>query len=353
MLVDLDALEFNLAKLAAFVAARGIRLRAHAKTHKSADIAALQMSIGGACGICCQKVSEAEAFVDAGIRDILISNEVTQHRIIQRLARLAKRARILVCVDNAEIIGELSSATSAIGATVECLVEIDVGAGRCGVAPGNEALLLAQRIDASPGLQFSGLQAYHGSAQHVADYSSRKSQIEAAIRATAQTIESLMAQGLHCAIVGGAGTGTFEFEGSSGVYNELQCGSYIFMDASYQKILDASGVPISTFKNSLFVLTGIVSKAKSNRAICDAGLKALSVDSGFPTIIANPDLEYIKCSDEHGVVHDPNNRLRINDRLLLVPGHCDPTVNLYDRLITFRGNQIEHVWPVTARGKLV
>lgn len=352
LLVDLDAFERNVATMAKFIKDHGVRLRAHAKTHKSSDIARYQIEKGGACGICCQKVSEAEALVDAGLRDVLISNEVVAPGKIERLAAMATRARVLVCVDDLCNVDQLSSAARKHGVTIECLVEIDVGAGRCGVAPGAPAVEIAKKIQAAAGLKFAGLQAYQGKAQHVSRFIERNAMIGKAIEATAHTVRLLKDEGLESEIVAGAGTGTFRMEGTSGVYNELQCGSYIFMDADYRRIRDEKGQFISEFESSLFVYTSIMSKAKNDEAVCDAGLKALSVDSGMPVIHGRTDLAYTKWSDEHGVISDPNNALKLNDKLLLIPGHCDPTVNLYDWYVGIRNGRVETTWPVTARGRL-
>lgn len=350
LIVDLDAFDHNVETLRAFVTSQGVRLRAHAKTHKSAAIAAIQMERGGACGICCQKVSEAEALVAAGIRDVLVSNEVVAPAKIDRLARLATKARILVCVDDREVVARLSAAARTHGAVLGCLVEIDVGAGRCGVAPGEPALRLAQAIAAAPGLRFAGLQAYHGKAQHIRDHHGRKSAIDAAISATAGTVAMLAEAGLACEIVAGAGTGSFEIEGTSGVYNELQCGSYVFMDADYGRVRGADGQPLSAFRNSLFVLTAVMSKTRPGVAVCDAGLKASSIDSGLPLVHGRPGVTFTGCSDEHGMLDDPGDVLAIGDQVMLVPGHCDPTVNLYDWYVGLRAGRVEALWQVTARG---
>jgi 3-hydroxy-D-aspartate aldolase len=353
LIVELDALERNIAKMGRFMRERGVRHRAHAKTHKSSDIAIAQIEKGGACGVCCQKVSEAEALVNAGLRDVLVSNQVVAKTKIERLAALATRARVIVCVDDAGNIDDLSAAATDHGVTIECLVEIDVGAGRCGVEPGAPAVALAQRIARAPGLKFSGLQAYQGGAQHVRDFTARKQLIETAVQLTATTVRMLADAGLACDIVAGAGTGTFQMEAMSGVYNELQCGSYVFMDADYQRVKDAGGQFLSDFENSLFIYTSVMSKVKPDKAICDAGLKAQSVDSGMPVVFGRTDVEYIKCSDEHGVISDPANTLRLNDKLKLVPGHCDPTVNVYDWFVGVRNGCVEAIWPVTARGMVL
>lgn len=349
LLVDLDALERNLERMRRAAEASGVRLRAHAKTHKSADIARLQMERGGACGVCCQKVSEAEAMVRAGITDILVANEVRDPAKLARLARLAARARIIVCVDDPTAVPDLSAAATGAGTTLEVLVEIDCGAGRCGVAPGEPARDLALAIAAAAGLRFSGIQAYHGRAQHLATEAERRSAIAAAEALTRETVTLIAASGLECGIVGGAGTGTYPFESASGVWNELQCGSYIFMDADYRRVLGEGGN--DGFEHALFVLTSVMSVAPG-RAVADAGLKALAVDSGLPTVHGLAGVTCTGLSDEHCQFADPSGLLGINQHLRLIPGHCDPTCNLYDWYVGIRGNRVETLWPVTARGKL-
>ena len=350
LIVDLDAFERNVKLMREFIEEKGIRHRAHAKTHKSADIALYQIEHGGACGVCCQKVAEAEALVAGGVKDVLVSNQVVDPKKIDRMAQMAKSARVIVCVDDLGNVDDLSAAAVKHGVTLECLVEIDCGAGRCGVQWGEPVVEIASKIDASEGLTFSGLQAYQGAAQHVHDFEERKGKIDIAVDQVAKTVDMLKAAGLECDIVGGAGTGSYYFEGGSGVYNEMQCGSYIFMDADYQRVLDEKGEYISEFENALFIWTSVMSHTKADKAICDAGLKAQSVDSGLPVIYGRDDVEYIKCSDEHGVISDPNSALKLNDKLKLVPGHCDPTCNVYDWYVGYRNGKVECLWPVTARG---
>ena len=351
LIIDLDAFERNVATLRERLRAAGVGLRAHAKTHKSVDIARYQIENGGAIGICCQKVAEAEVMVDGGIGDVLVSNQITDAGKIDRLARLAKRARMLVCVDDPDNVDNLSAAAVRHGVRLECLVEIDCGAGRCGVVPGTPALELARKIDAGTGIVFAGLQAYQGAAQHIRNFDQRRAAIDASTRQARETVELLAANGLSCDIVAGAGTGSYAFEAGSGIYNEMQCGSYVFMDADYQRVLDAGGRGLGEFENSLFLYTSIMSAAAPGRAVCDAGLKVQSVDSGLPVIFGRDDIEYVGCSDEHGVIADPSDCLRINDKLRLVPGHCDPTCNLHDWYVGIRGERVECLWPVSARGK--
>jgi 3-hydroxy-D-aspartate aldolase len=212
---------------------------------------------------------------------------------------------------------------------------------------------IAEAIDAADGLKFSGLQAYQGAMQHLDSYQDRKAKVDLVVAMVKDAVTGLKDKGLECDIVGGGGTGSYYFEGNSGVFNELQCGSYAFMDADYGRILDAEGNRIDQgeWENALFILTSVMSHAKADKAIVDAGLKAQSVDSGLPVIFGRTDVEYVKCSDEHGVVADPNSVLKINDKLKLVPGHCDPTCNVHDWYVGVRAGKVEVVWPVSARGK--
>ncbi len=354
LVLDLDALERNIIKMGQFAKDKNIRHRVHGKMHKSVDVALLQEKLGGSCGVCCQKVSEAEAFVRGGITDVLISNQVRDPAKIDRLARLPKLgARAICCVDDLANIADLSAAAVEHRTKIECLVEIDCGAGRCGVQSTEDVVAIATAVNAAEGLKFAGLQAYQGAMQHLDDYQERKAKIAIAIAMVADAIEALKSVGLECDIVGGGGTGSYYFEGESGVYNELQCGSYAFMDADYGRILDRQGKRIDEgeWQNALFLLTSVMSHAKADKAICDAGLKAQSVDSGLPVIFGRTDVEYIKCTDEHGVIADPDGILKVGDKLKLVPGHCDPTCNVHDWYVGVRNGKVEALWPITARGK--
>ena len=354
LVLDLDALERNIIKMGQFAKDKNMRHRVHGKMHKSVDVALLQEKLGGSCGVCCQKVSEAEAFVRGGIKDVLVSNQVRDPAKIDRLARLPKLgARAICCVDDLANIADLSAAAVKHGTQIECLVEIDCGAGRCGVQSAEDVVAIATAIDAAEGLKFAGLQAYQGAMQHLDDYQERKAKIDIAVAMVAEAVAALKSVGLECDIVGGGGTGSYYFEGESGVYNELQCGSYAFMDADYGRILDRDGKRIDQgeWQNALFLLTSVMSHAKADKAICDAGLKAQSVDSGLPVIFGRTDVEYVKCSDEHGVIADPDGVLKVGDKLKLVPGHCDPTCNVHDWYVGVRNGKVEALWPITARGK--
>ena len=356
LLIDLDAFERNLRRMAEAAKKAGVRLRAHAKTHKSPVIGLRQMA-HGAIGVCCQKVSEAEVMVRGGVHDVLVSNQVVGARKLERLALLAREAKIGICADNAENVAQIAAAAAKYGVRLDVLVEIDVGASRCGVAPGAPAVALAQEIARRPSLRFAGLQAYQGSAQHVRAWSERKARIDAAIAMTRETVELLAKAGLTCETVGGAGTGTFEMEAASGVYNELQAGSYIFLDADYARNLKADGTRFDTFEHALFVYATVMSTPQDGRAVVDCGHKAASVDSGMPEPFGLGGVSYSRPSDEHGVLatHGANKPLKLGDKIRLVPGHCDPTVNLHDWYVCIRGMggdnpHVEALWPVAARG---
>jgi len=353
LIVDLDAFERNLAALPRLVAPHGVKLRPHSKTHKSPIIALKQMA-HGAVGVCCQKVGEAEALVEGGVPDVLIANEVVGPAKLRRLAALARQARIAVCVDDPGNVADLEDAAAEFDAQVTVLVEIDVGAGRCGVAPGEPALHLAQVIAASKHLRFDGLQAYQGSAQHLRGHEERRTAIERATGLARDTKRMIEAAGIACPRVTGAGTGTFAFEAASGLYTELQCGSYVFMDADYNRNLDAAGKAQPAFEQSLYVWATVMSRPSPERAIVDAGLKAFSTDSGMPVLPDFPDAVLARASDEHGRI-DIKGRvegLEIGEKVRLTPGHCDPTVNLYDWYVGIRRNRVECIWPVAARGAL-
>lgn len=354
LILDLDALERNVKKLGDYATAHGMRHRAHGKMHKSVDVLKLQMALGGAIGVCCQKVSEAEVFARAGVKDILVSNQVRDAAKIDRLARMPKYgSRVIVCVDDVANVADLSAAAQKHGTSPACFVEIDCGAGRCGVTTTPAVVEIAQAIAAAPGLTFLGIQAYQGAMQHLDKYEDRKAKLDAAIAQVKDAVAALEAIGLKPELVSGGGTGSYYFESGSGVYNELQCGSYAFMDADYGRIQDQDGKRIDQgeWENALFILTSVMSHAKPHLAICDAGLKAQSVDSGLPFVYGRTDVKYIKCSDEHGVIEDKGGVLKVNDKLKLVPGHCDPTCNVHDWYVGVRNGKVEALWPVSARGK--
>jgi D-serine deaminase-like pyridoxal phosphate-dependent protein len=343
LVLDLDAFEKNLSTLRSSVGG-AVRIRPHAKTHKCPDVGKRQVAMG-AVGMCCQKVSEAEAMVDGGIGDVLVTNEIVGARKIERLAALARRAKIGVCVDSLENLKALAGS----GANLDVYIEIDVGMRRCGVPPGEPALSLAKEILKNPRLRFAGLQAYQGRAQHIRSMEERHAAIETAAQHVFHTKKLLEKHGIACPIVTGAGSGTFMLEVEAQAWDEIQPGSYAFMDADYAK--NEWAAPLPRFEHALFVLATVMSRPSSSVAIVDAGLKASSVDSGMPGVWQRPGLAYTRASDEHGWV-EGSPAPALGEKLLLVPGHCDPTINLYDWYVCVRAGRVEALWPITARGAL-
>ncbi len=351
LLVDLDALEANIGRMAKAVEGSSVRLRPHAKSHKCAQIARAQIA-AGAVGVCAQKVSEAEALVAGGVVDVLVTNEIVGRQKVARLARLAHEAKVAVLADDAGNVAELDAAARAGRVRLDVLIEIDVGAHRCGIEPGAPALALAKAIAGCRNLRFAGLHAYHGAAQHLRSAPERRAAVAAAAESARMTQALIEGAGIACETITGAGTGTFLLESASRVFNEIQPGSYVFMDADYSRNAWEEGWP--RFEQSLFVLATVMSTPAPGRAVVDAGLKASSVDSGMPLVHERPGVEYTKASDEHGVLKIAAGAKapRLGEKLLLVPGHCDPTVNLYDWFVCVRKGKVEALWPVTARGAL-
>ena len=365
LVVDLDAMERNIARMADFARKHQVLWRPHAKLHKSAEIA-LQLQRAGAVGACVQKTAEAEALAEGGVRDITITNQVIAHPKLLRVARLAAHlqtqgGRLALAVDSAEGVQRLAEAMAqaAPQARIDVLVEIDVGQGRCGVSPGAPALALAQAVARLTQLRFAGLHAYHGRAQHLRGAAERRESIAAAVQAARHTRDLITAAGLPVPLVTGSGTGTLVHEAASGVYGELQAGSFLFMDTDYARNEREPAQPV--FEQSLFVKTQVISACGSH-AVCDAGHKSHAIDSGLPTVALLPPgrgLRYANGGDEHGVLYadGPQARLpALGQMLWLVPGHCDPTVNLHNFLIGVRGGLaagvVERIIRVDARGAL-
>ena len=365
LVVDLDAMDRNIQRMADFARKHQVRWRPHAKLHKSAELALLQQH-AGAQGVCVQKVAEAEALAAGGVDDITITNQVIAmpklHRVARLAAQLAARGgRLGVAVDHAEGIERLTEAMAQFGsdAGIDVLVEIDVGQGRCGVPPGEAAVPLAQAVVRSPRLRFAGLQAYHGRAQHMASTVGRKEAIAQVVRAAIHTRQLIEEAGITVPLITGSGTGTLVHEAASGVFGELQAGSFLFMDADYARNEREPAQP--AFEHALYVKTQVVS-VRDTHVVCDAGHKSHAIDSGLPTVALLPAdraLRYANGGDEHGLIYadSPKARLPALGRMLwLIPGHCDPTVNLHDFLIGVRGGlamgTVERIIRVDARGAL-
>ncbi|NMM91608.1 alanine racemase [Rhodococcus sp. SRB_17] len=365
LVVDLDAMERNIERMAGFARQHRVRWRPHAKMHKSAEIALL-LQRAGATGACVQKTAKAEALATGGVRDIFISNEVIAPHKLLRVARLAAQlaaqgGHLALAVDSLEGIARLAAAMdqAGSGAGIDVFVEIDVGQGRCGVPPGAPAVALAQAVARHARLRFAGLQAYHGRAQHLRGAAERREALAAAVQAARHARDLVAASGLAVPLVTGSGTGTLAHEAASGVFGELQAGSFLFMDADYARNERESAQP--AFEHALFVKTQVISVCPGH-AVCDAGHKSHAIDSGLPTVALLPSaqaLRYANGGDEHGILYadSPEARLpALGDTLWLIPGHCDPTVNLHDHLVSVRGGlahgTVERIIRVDARGAL-
>lgn len=351
LIVDLDAFDRNIEKMARYVSQASVRLRAHAKTHKSSAVARKQMD-AGAVGQCVQKVGEAEALVHGGIGDVLVTNQVVSASKLNRLVKLAQKARIGLCFDDPEQVRAASEAAQREGVSIDAYVEIDVGMARCGVKPGEAAAALAQRIADTQNLKFQGIQAYHGRAQHLPTAAERQTEILKAINLVKETQDALSRLGLRADAVTGAGTGTFRIEAESGTYTELQAGSYVFMDVDYAVIKDENGNSYTEFEHSLFVLASVMSVTGDSWVVADAGLKSYSGEKGPPRVYQWPGLELTSMSDEHGklMVANGAKRPRLGDKISLIPGHCDPTINLHDWYVGIRKGRVEDIWTIDARG---
>jgi D-serine deaminase-like pyridoxal phosphate-dependent protein len=352
LLIEMDALERNIRRMAEGARAAGITLRPHMKSHKCVAIALLQVA-SGAIGVCCQKVAEAEAMVAGGINDVYVTNQVIAPPKLARLAQLARHVRVALAFDSTEGVAAAAHAARVAGVVIDALVELDLGDERAGVSPGDAAIGLARMIAAADGLRFAGLQCYKSTAQHAPTAADRRRISLEAAAVGGATAVALARAGLACRVVSGGGTGSWRYEATSGVYTEIQPGSYVFMDAYYGRIAGEDGGPFAEFENALILLATVTSAAAPGRAMVDAGTKAVEFGyGGAPAVLGRNGVQYIKADDEHGRMRWPvgSGGLRIGDRVRLVPGNCDPTVNLHDWLVGVRNGQVEAVWPVDARG---
>jgi D-serine deaminase-like pyridoxal phosphate-dependent protein len=369
LVVDMDAMMRNLSRMAEFARKHDIRWRPHAKMHKSSSLAKLQMQ-AGATGVCVQKTAEAEAMVAGGVYDVFITNEVIAPNKLARVAGLAHRVaaengKLAIAVDSVEGVRRLSQAMNEAReqfgspAVIDVFVEIDVGQGRCGVPPGRQAVELALEIRKHPALRFSGLQAYHGKAQHLRSAQARRDAIAVVVQDVLFTRKLIEGEGMPVDLVTGAGTGSMVCEAASGVFGELQAGSFMFMDADYAANERDPAQP--AFEHALFVKTQVISSSLRH-AVCDAGHKAHAIESGLPQVVdmaPTGELEYGNGGDEHGILRPAgeNQRVpRLDDVVWLIPGHCDPTVNLHNHMVGVTGGlakgKVGRIIRVDARGAL-
>jgi D-serine deaminase-like pyridoxal phosphate-dependent protein len=357
LVVDLDVFESNLARMAALASAAGVGLRPHAKTHKSAEIARRQIA-AGALGICCAKLGEAEALADAdpGIDGILLTSPLVSEGSIARLVALARRVpRLMAVADHPRAVDAIGAAATEAGVRLNLLVDLDMGLHRTGVADRQAAIALARRIAEHPALAFVGVQAYAGHLQHLADYESRRAMSLSALDEVRGTLAALAEARLPATIVTGSGTGTFAIDVEAGVFTELQCGSYLFMDVEYDAVgqKDSGG---QLFAPALFVEATVISANAPAFVTVDSGLKAFATEGPKPKVLAGAPqgAPFFFMGDEHGAVAagaDDSARPPLGGRVVLQVPHCDPTVNLYDLYHVVRGDTLMAIWPIEARGR--
>ena len=347
LLIDLDKMESNIQTMADYFKTVNAALRPHLKTHKTPMLAHKQIA-AGAIGITCAKLGEAEAVIHAGIRDVLVANQILGRQKIARLVNLAKQSEIMVAVDNAQNVTDISEAAAAKGVTVRILIEVDTGMNRCGVEPGQPALELARHVLRSPNLQFEGLMGYEGHTVAKPNYAEREAAARQSVQLLVDTKHHLEKHGVAVSIMSGGGTGTFSITGSFPEMTEVQAGSYIFMDATYGNV---EGVG-EHFACALTVLATVVSRPTPERVIVDTGMKVLAKEFGIPQPLGIEGLEMTGLSEEHGKMNaNASVSLRPGDKLEILPTHCCTTVNLHDRYYGIRGGIVESVWDIAARGK--
>ncbi|WP_374571503.1 DSD1 family PLP-dependent enzyme [Phenylobacterium sp.] len=350
LLIELDALERNVAAMAERAARAGVKLRPHAKTHKCAAIARRQIE-AGALGVCCAKLGEAEALAEAGVGGLLITSPVVGAPATARLAALAARAPdLMASVDHPDAV----AAIAASGARMTLLVDIDPGIHRTGVADPEAALALARRIDAAPNLTFGGVQFYCGSQQHIEDFAARREAIVERTDYLKGVIALLTEAGLKPGIVSGGGTGTHAIDLELGVFTELQVGSYVFMDRQYNDC-DLAGDGRAVFETSLMVDARVISANHERLSTVDAGFKAFATEAGSPPVLAGAPAgsSYHFMGDEHGCIVPPKGEAppALGAVVTLAAPHCDPTVNLHDAYHVVRGDTLVDIWPLEARGR--
>ena len=354
LVLDLEILDRNIAEMASFAAAHGLKLRPHSKTHKSADIARRQIA-AGALGVCCAKLGEAEALGEAGIEGLHITSPVVTPQAIARLIELNGKAKgLMVVVDHPANVEALAAAAAKAGRPLTVIVDIDPGIHRTGVASPDAAVELVQLVAKHKSLIYGGVQFYCGRHQHIVEFAQRKAEIEERTEYLKGIIARLEAAGLKPAIVTGSGTGTHFIDAKLGVFTELQVGSYVFMDHDYN-VCDLRGLDRPTFEQALQIDARVVSANTSGMVTVDAGLKAMATEKGPPMILSGA-VEGATTrfmGDEHLAVIAPEGKAApgLGEQVVLTPPHCDPTVNLYESFHVVKGDTLVDIWPVTARGR--
>jgi D-serine deaminase-like pyridoxal phosphate-dependent protein len=348
LVIDADAMEQNIAEMGRHFSDLPVSLRPHAKTHKSPIIAHKQIA-AGAIGVTCAKLGEAEAMVEGGVLDVLVANQIVGRQKIDRLVRLARHGDIKVAVDSEENLRQISAAAVGAGSVVGVLVEVNTGMNRCGVQPGDDAVRLAKIATSLPGIDFFGIHAYEGHLQNVRDHAEREARARAAMAPVIETRRMIESAGVPVRAVSGGGTGTFDITSTIEGFDEIQAGSYVFMDSAYGKVEG----PRQRFLPALFLWTTIVSRPTPDRAVGDIGLKTAAPEHGLPHLLDIDGCETLSLSEEHIrlTVSGDAAQLRVGDKVRFQPGHVCTTVNLHDWYVVARGDTVEAIWPVAARGR--
>jgi D-serine deaminase-like pyridoxal phosphate-dependent protein len=353
LLLDLDAFEANVAAMARHCREHGRALRPHGKTHKCPEIAQALIR-AGAVGACTAKVSEAEVFVNHGVTGLLVTTPVVgRHKIERGIALAQEQSDTLFSVDHSANVRDLGAAAAAAGVILNVVIDLHVGR-RGGILPGEPAIGLARLVASLPSLRLAGLQAYAGFASHTESHDRRRAASEEALRPAVETKRLLERQGMECPLLTGGSTGTYDIDAAIEGVTELQPGSFIFMDLDYNHIGGRGGGAYRDFRNALTVLTTVVSKPTASLAVIDGGTKAFSTDRPYvPEAKGIEGIVYSWGGDEHGKldVRQASAAVELGDRLEFFVPHCDPTVNLYDRIYGLRGDVVQAAWPIAARGK--
>jgi len=347
LVLDLDLMEKNIRSMSEYLKGKKAKLRPHVKNHKIPSIARLEIE-AGAIGVAVAKVSEAEVMAWGGIKDIMVTNQIVTESKITRLVNLAKHCDLTVAVDNLENIKQLSHAASKKAVRLGVVIEVDVGHHRAGVDPGKDAVPLAQATLASRGLTFRGLMGYEGHISLMEKFEDRKHECMKSMQKAIQTKDSLEDAGINVDMMSFGGTGTYNFIADYPEVTEIQAGSYVTMDVVYRNI----GVPL--FECALSVVSTVTSHPSSNRAVVDAGLKVLTDDQGLPELDGVDGVTLTKLSAEHGHLDIDSSSvpLKIGQRLTILPSDTDTTINLHDQIYGIRGDEVEVIWPVAARGRV-
>jgi len=355
LICEVGRLQRNIDKMQSRASAASIRLRPHFKSHKSALIAQRQL-VAGAAGISCAKLSEAESLISAfiaggvGAPAVLVTSPIFDATLATRAAELARSCDLTIALDDLDAVDVMGRAATRAGSVIEVVCDVDVGLGRTGVTASEQSVAIGRSVVAHNSLRFAGLQGYAGHAQHIGDRDVRRATVTAAAQRLAEHVDRVAAAGLNTDLRTGGGTGSWMTDIEDRVLNEIQAGSYLFMDREYADAL--SGDPEDCFEQSLFILTSVISANQPGFVTVDAGLKSMSTDAGDAVVDGDTGRTYHFFGDEHGLVTNGDGpRLRRGHRLRLVPPHCDPTVNLHDLIWLVDGDRVLGCTPVTARGR--